>query len=165
MVLAEQKRRSLRTCATRGQSGIEFLAVTGIGMLLLLGVSFFLLSDSRSSRDQAEVQQAAQIGQELIGQARVVQAQGRNSWVTVEAQIPKSVQSIYTVEDNTIVFEVGTSNGVVSQPVFSLIPVSGWYVVGPRKYLYNYSATPVVGGGTFRFTVTANGTTVLLSGQ
>ena len=39
-----------------GQSGIEFLAVTGIGLLLLVGVSFFLLSDSKAAQAQAEIQ-------------------------------------------------------------------------------------------------------------
>jgi len=150
--------------ARRGQSGIEFLAVTGIGMLLLLSVSFLLLSDSRSSRDRAEVQQAEQIGSELLSQARVVAAQGRNSWVTVEAQVPSSVDAIYTVENNTIVFDVMTSSGLVSQPVFSLIPVSGWYGIGQKMYLYNSSST-TIGGGVTRFTVAANGTAVILSAQ
>jgi len=146
----------------RGQSGIEFLAITGIGMLLLLGVSFLLLSDSRTSRDKAEVQQADQIGSQIISQARIVQAQGRNSWVTVEAQVPKSVKAIYTVEDNTLVFEIITSSGQVSQPVFSIVPIVGWYYVGPRKYLYDPTST-TVGGGVMRFNVLSNGSSVVIS--
>jgi hypothetical protein len=146
----------------RAQSGIEFLAVTGIGMLLLLSVSFFLLSDSKSSQDRAQLQQTQSIANDLLAQARIVQAQGRNSWVTVEAQVPRGVSAVYTVESDTLVFDINTVNGVVSQPIFSTIPINGTHLVGDRMYLYD-PATTNLGGGLQRFTVFSNGTVVVLS--
>jgi type II secretory pathway pseudopilin PulG len=147
----------------RGQSGIEFLAVTGIGMVLLLAVSFVLLADSRSSRDTAEMRQVQQVANELLAQARIVQAQGRNSWVTVEGTIPESVSAIYTVEDDTLVFDMNTAHGPFSQPIFSLVPIAGNTTIGAKKYLYNPAARSP--GGNQRFIVTANGTAAVLRMQ
>jgi hypothetical protein len=145
----------------RGQSGIEFLAVTGIGLVLLLGVSFFLLSDSKASKDQAQLRQIQQIGAEVIAKARVVQAQGRNSWVTVDAQVPDSVSAIYTVENNTLVFDVNTQNGVISQPIFSEVAIAGLRDVPPKRFL----DTGTFHAGVVRFTVYSNASVVLLSVQ
>lgn len=147
----------------RGQSGIEFLAVTGIGMVLLLAVSFVLLADSRSSRDQADMRQMQQLANELLAQARVVQAQGRNSWVTVEGVVPESVSAIYTVENDTLVYDLNTGRGPYSQPVFSLVPISGNTTIGVRAYLYEPSQRSP--GGNHRFIVTANGTAAVIRMQ
>ncbi len=164
-------RRIMRP-ARRGQSGIEFLAVTGIGMLLLLGVSFLLLSDSRTSRDEAEIQQAAQVGAVILSQANIVLAQGTNSWVTVEAQMPQSVKGIYLVDTSVaqksaIVFEMQTSKGLIYVPVFSKLdlegpvsagspPLANNFIVGSNWYIH---APPSTGfspsGGKSRIRVIA----------
>lgn len=144
----------------RGQAGFEFLAVTALGLFMVVLAAFFLLGQSANERDTAAVQQAQQALSVIANQAERVWSEGRNSWHTVELTLPENTQGLYTVENNTIVVEVGTGIGLIAQPRFMRIPVTGGYdVVGPRS---NAFPTGQERGGPIRIRVENNGTTVLL---
>jgi hypothetical protein len=150
---------SLMRREVRGQSSIEFLMITGIGLLLITSVSFFFLQQSRSTADTTRLQQATDAGNTILGQALYVYSLGANSWVTVEISIPDDVLAIYTVENRTLVFDVGTRDGMVSQPVFSGVPVAGASLPDAQERRH-VNDTTVVHSGRMRFRITSLGDTV-----
>jgi len=143
----------------RGQAGVEFLAVTAIGLLMIVGVSLFLLGQSRAQQDETALQQAQNGLTILANQAERVWALGRNSWVTVEFTLPETTSAFYSVEGNTLVMEIGTTYGLVAQPYFMPVPVMGGYdTVGERTNIFR---TGEERGGPVRIRVHNNGTEVL----
>lgn len=144
----------------RGQSSLEFLLVTGIGLLLLTGVSFFFLEQNRNTSDTTQLQQATDAGAEILQQALYVFSLGRNSWVTLELALPGDIIAMYTVENDTLVFDVGTQRGVVSQPVFSDIPITGINITGARAHVNNVTG---MHGGATQFRITSQGDIVTIA--
>lgn len=143
----------------RGQSSVEFLVVTGIGLLMLTGVAMVYLSYTRGSSDSVRLQQVNAIGETILQQASRVYGLGSNSWISVDVSMPEGVQDVYTVENNTLVFDVSTSNGIVSQPVFSTIPIFGVNQSGVRWYITNGT---VIHSGATRLRITSNGANVTI---
>lgn len=143
-----------------GQSSVEFLLVTAVGLLLLTSVSFFFLQQNRATTDTVRLQQATDVGHELLQQALYVYSLGANSWVTVEISMPDDVLAVYTVENDTVVFDVATRNGIVSQPVFSDIPITGINVSGVRAYVNNNTR---IHPGSTEFRVTSQGGIVTIA--
>jgi hypothetical protein len=136
----------------RAQSSVEFLAITGIGLLLITTVAAAFLSYTRDTGDQVALKQVNDIGNTILGQASTVYSWGGYSWVSVDAVLPDSIVAIYTTENNTLVFEVATQNGIVAQPIFSTTPITGVNVVGTRAHLNNGTMTIHEGATKFRIT-------------
>lgn len=136
----------------RAQSSIEFLAVTGIGLLLIVGVSATYLTYSKGNEDKTRIQEATTAGQNIIQQAKTAYALGKNSWLTLEVTMPDKVLAIYTVENNTLVFDIGTQHGIISQPIFSSVPILGVNDMGTKNYITNGSVLLHAGKTGFRVT-------------
>jgi hypothetical protein len=141
-----------------GQSSIEFLFVTGIGLLLIVAVAFAFLHATRGSEDKVRLQQAGVISASILQQANTVYSLGRNSWVTMDIVVPEEVVAIYTVENSSLVFEVTTSRGIVAQPVFSSTPITGVRPVGVVSYINDPST--VIHDGPTQLRITSLGSTV-----
>ena len=98
------------------------------------------------------------LGSSIIAQAETVYALGINSWVTIEVNVPPNVQQIYTVENRTLVFEMQTGGGVVSQPVFSDVPIMGIVTIVNQSFL-----NTTIHSGNTKIRIYSNGTLVILS--
>jgi hypothetical protein len=144
----------------KGQSSIEFLIITGFGLLLITGISFVFLNYSQTTQDQTRTQQASQIGSTFINNAGEMYALGANSWVTITVTMPDKIVDVYTTENNSIVFELGTATGVQTQPVFSSVPIRGVTVSGDRVSVYNTTVFPHSGPTDFRITSQGNVVTI-----
>lgn len=142
----------------RGQASIEFLLVSAAGLLLIVVVAFTFLSASRGTEDAARLQQVTTIGSSIIEQAGIVYALGTDSWIDVEVNLPSDVVAIYTIEGTSLVFDVVTQAGIVSQPVFSSVPITGVNTVGVRSDI-NLPPTNIH-SGTMEIRVTSLGTQV-----
>lgn len=140
---------------SRAQASIEFLMVTGIAMTLLVGATFFLFDFTQSSNDSNSLQQAAQLGYRIVDDAANMYVFGSGSLTTVSGSNPNSIQSIYTVDNDTLIIEIQTRNGVVPVQVFSTVPINGTQPQGPRT-LVNPVGT-IVGGGPVQYRVTSMG--------
>ncbi len=150
---------------TRGQSSIEFLFVTAAGLLLVVVVAFSFLSASRSAEDRARLTQVNNIGNSIVEQASTVYALGANSWVNIDVNMPQSVVAVYTAENRAIVFDVQTSTGIVSLPVFSPTPLVGAApAVGVRNDINTTIGTAhiQIHSGNTPIRVTSQGSVVLV---
>ena len=144
--------------AKRGQSSVEFLLVTGIGLVLLTAVAMGYLTYTRASEDKMRVQQVQDIGNSIMQQANRVNSWGGNSWLPVDVTMPNNVLAIYTVDNNTLVFDVATKEGTISHPIFSTVTIVGVNQVGAKSFVNNGSVT--IHEGTMHFRVTGRGTDV-----
>lgn len=132
--------------------------VTGIAMALLVGSTFFLFQFTQSSGDESALQQAAQIGYRVVDEAASMYVFGQDSFVHVTGSVPASIQAIYVVDEDTLVFEVRTSKGVVPVQVFSDVPINGTNEIDGKVHI-NPSGTEVREGNT-RYRVTSQGSWV-----
>jgi hypothetical protein len=142
----------------RAQSSIEFLVITGIGLTLITTAAIAFLSYTRQGGDDARLAQVTDIGNQILAQAEWVNSLGGYSWNTVQTTMPDGVTAIYVAENSTLVFDVQTQHGVISQPVFSTIPITGVNASGTRNYVY---VTPLgAHSGRMDFRVTGKGNIV-----
>ncbi len=149
----------------QGQSGVEFLAVTGIGLLMIVTISIFILGQTESERDESSLQQAQQIQSTLSAQAQEVWARGRNSWSTVDVVLPSTTKNITVVEGNTLVFDMSTSYaGIVAQPYFIPVPIAGNYTIDAQGRTAVFPPG-LERGGSIPIRVANNGTAVVFSIQ
>jgi hypothetical protein len=144
----------------KGQSSIEFLIITGIGLLLITATAFAFINYTKGSSDKVQVQQVSSIGAAILEQVDTMYALGANSWITMDVVMPQDVTAMYTVNDEALVFEVGTSQGVVKQPVFSNVPIRGVNTSGEISYVYNESV--VLHSGPTKFRISSLGAVVTI---
>jgi len=144
----------------RAQSSVEFLAVTGIGILIIVGVAGVYLSYTKSNQDKVALQQVTNIGESVMQQVSTVYSLGKNSWVTLNVDMPDSVLAVYTVENNALVFDVGTIYGTVSQPVFSSITIIGVNTSGQKSFINTGNVTIHSGKTALRITSQGNNVTI-----
>lgn len=119
----------------RGQISVEFLMITAISLTIIGASAFVLLDYTRSASDQTGLQQVADIGYRVVSEAQNVYVYGDQSFVTVETSLPEGIRDIYVVDNSTLVFELATSRGAVTVPVFSDVPLSGMREVIPRDFI------------------------------
>lgn len=136
----------------RGQSSLEFLTVTGIGLLVISAAAIAFLSYAQTSGDDARLAQVTDIGISIIGQANYWYSVGGYSWGTVDVVMPDNVIDVYTVENNTLVFDVETRYGIVRQPVFSTTPIIGYTTTGNISSIYSPAIGPHSGASKLRVT-------------
>lgn len=113
-----------------GQSGVEFLAVTGIGLLLIVGVSVFLLGEGRTRQDDTRVEQATSVQRMILEQAQDVWSLGRNSWLTADVTLPEGTRDVLIVDDTTLLVIIETTQGRTAVPTFSELPLAGATLLG-----------------------------------
>lgn len=134
----------------RAQISLEFLMVTGVALFLLATSTYFVFDFTRQNTESNAMQQVAQLAYRISDEARNVYVYGPGSFVTITANMPDTYVGAYTVENDTIVFEVLTQYGHGAVPVFSEIAVNGTREDGERMYLYGASFNPHPGRSLFR---------------
>jgi hypothetical protein len=142
----------------RAQTSMEFLVITGIGLLLITTVTYAFLQYNKDTADKATVEQVTSAGFVILQKAGEMHSYGANSWTTVEVNLPSGILAIYTVESDTLVFDVATSRGLVAQPVFSRTPIVGVREDGEK--LHVNSGQVVIHDGPTQFRITSNGENV-----
>lgn len=95
----------------KGQSGVEYLAVVGIALLVLTAGTLILSNYSRSINDQVVANQIGIIGNTIINNAESMYVLGNESWVTIEFNFPTAVKSTMINDDADLVFTYYTSTG------------------------------------------------------
>lgn len=143
---------------SRAQVSLEFLMITAVAMVLMTATSFFLFDYTQSKTDQNALQQSAQVGYRLVDQATNMYVYGDGSFVSVQANMPDGIDKIYTVENDTLVLEVITSNGPVPVQVFSTVPINGTQADAEKTHV-NPAGSSVHPGNT-GFRVTSHGSWV-----
>ena len=140
----------------RGQSSVEFLVITGVGLLLLTTVSLFYLHYVQTSADQTRLQQVSSIGQTILQQAAIVNGWGSNSWKSVDVSMPDNVESIFIADNDAIVFNMTTQHGTVTQPVFTTMNLTGVTPAGSISYVTRNGLQIHPGLTTFQVTSVGN---------
>ncbi len=143
----------------RAQASIEFLMVTGLSMALLVAGTFFIFDFTQANADQNALQQAAQVGYSLVDESANVYVYGEGSFVRFAGSLPDSIQDIYVVDENTIVFDVITRQGITPVQVFSPIPINGTTVDEDDPDRVSVSPTSVH-SGRMEFRITSKGSWV-----
>jgi hypothetical protein len=144
----------------KGQSSVEFLVITAVGLFLISAVAYSFIRYTHATEDEATLQQASDIGDSILSEAAGVYARGGNTWVTLEVSMPENVQSVYTAEDRALVFDMGTSNGMLSQPVFGTVPIRGVNGTSAKAFVNNGTIT--IHEGKTRFRISSQGSYVLI---
>ena len=134
----------------RGQISVEFLMITGIAVFILATASVFMYQYTASSGDRTALAQVASIGYQVVDQSKNVFVYGEGSFVTVEASLPEQINSVYVVDDNTLVFELHTSRGEVTVPVFSDVPINGTNRIGSQVHVPGAAQTAHQGRTSYR---------------
>jgi hypothetical protein len=105
--------------AKKGQSGVEYMAVVGIALLVLTAGTMILSNYSRSMNDQVVSNKINIIGRTMINNAESMYVLGNESWITVEFNFPTSVKSTMINDQQDLVFTYYTATGT-SDIVFFL---------------------------------------------
>jgi hypothetical protein len=95
----------------KAQSGVEYMAVVGIALLVLTAGTLILSNYSRSINDQVITNQITIIGNTIINNAETMYVLGNESWVTIEFNFPTSVKSTIINDNKDLVFSYYTSSG------------------------------------------------------
>jgi len=116
----------------KGQASFEFLLVTALAISILLASTYFIFSYTQSNAERTAMTQSAQIGYQIVDQARNVFIFGEGSFVTVQSNTPEQMVAIYTTDNRTLVIELETTRGIIPIQVFSDVDIRGVNVVGDR---------------------------------
>jgi hypothetical protein len=96
----------------RAQSGVEYMAVVGIALLVLTSGTIILSNYSKSINDQVITNQINIIGNTIINNAESMYVLGNESWVTIEFNFPTAIKSADIYDNTDLVFSYYTSSGV-----------------------------------------------------
>ncbi len=113
--------REVRSAAAgRGQISIEYILILGFLFAILIPGILFFYSYSRSSASGVESGQYAKLGQQMLSTALESASQGQGSWLTLDADIPKSVADITVVSGGAeLVISYQTGDGSSEAVFFS----------------------------------------------
>lgn len=103
----------------KGQSGVEYMAVIGIALLVLTSGTLILANYSRSISDQVISNQLSIIGNTVMNGAESMYVLGNESWMTIEFSLPNVIDSVNVNGDMDLVFSYYNSVGVSNVVFFS----------------------------------------------
>ena len=148
---------------SKGQSGIEYIVVTGFALLALTPVLYLLFTSVQSYQTETASAQMSAVGRELIATAERVYHSGPPSKLTVEVRIPDGVQAMIIRRNNPdtttctkcteLLYVLNSGGQVVSSTQVDVHGVEPWEDDGGvSTYPFNQS---MVSAGTRRFTLEA----------
>ena len=108
-----------------GQASFEFLLVTAIAITLLVTSTYFIFGYTQAGADRTALVQAAQIGYQIVDNARNVYLYGEGSFLTILANQNEQIQGVYVVENQWLVIDVRTDKGIIPVNIYSDIPING----------------------------------------
>ena len=93
-----------------GQFAMEYLAVLGITLLLIVPIAVIVYTYSSVSNEQIAQQQALQIARKLVDTAEAVYYFGAPTKTTLKLQFPSYIKNA-TILQNTVLFVMETARG------------------------------------------------------
>lgn len=134
----------------RAQVSLEFLMIVGIAMLIMTASTYFVFDFTQSNNDQSGFQQAAQVGYTLVDEAVNMYVYGQGSFITLTGSMPQNIHDAYIVENQTLVFELTSQQGIVPVYIFSDVPINGTQAQGDRVLLTEPGTSVHPGNTQFR---------------
>jgi hypothetical protein len=95
----------------RAQSGIEYLAIVGIALLVLTSGMLIFSNYARTSSDDVTSNQLNLIGNTIMTNAEAMYVLGNESWITIEFNFPKVVSNAAINNNQEMFFAYSTSRG------------------------------------------------------
>ncbi|MFH1770225.1 MAG: hypothetical protein ABH828_01575 [archaeon] len=108
----------------KGQVSMEFLLVTGFAFLLLIPILILFLTQTQDINEDVTAAQVNKLGEELVGSVNNVYYLGEPTKKTINAYIPKYVESI-TFDQNRIIFNVDTGDWAYVVTKIAVANISG----------------------------------------
>jgi hypothetical protein len=96
---------------------VEYLAIVGIALLVLVTGAMIFMDYSRSSSNEVLSNQLFMIGTSIMSNAEAMYVLGNESWVTVEFNFPNTVSEAAIVGNRDLFFSYAGYGGE-SQVVF-----------------------------------------------
>jgi hypothetical protein len=118
----------------KAQSGVEYMAVIGIALLVLTAGTLILANYSNSINDQVISNQLSIIGNTIMNSAESMYVLGNESWMTIEFNLPNVINTVSINGNQDFVFSfynsVGVSNVVFFSDKFNIS--NGTYPCDPK---------------------------------
>jgi len=141
----------------RGQASLEYVLIVAFTFAVLIPGIYFLYTYTLSSSSEIGSAQYTKLGQEMLAMAAQTRAQGKGSWLTLEASVPDTVIDInVSASGEELVIRFRTTEGESSVVFFSDVNLSAQnpttQTVGSVFLLQPHS-----GRASFRFTAGSSG--------
>lgn len=149
--MGEQKHDGWRRKSRQGQISVEYVMILAFVFAVLVPGIFFLYAYNRSSGTSIAAAQFDKLGQEMMVTAFQAAAQGKGSWLTLDANIPDSVVDIIVNETEITITFWGAAGE--SQVVFfgnDNVQLSNTIAAPQAGSVFRYA--PHSGKASFRFT-------------
>ena len=101
----------------RGQGSFEYISIVAVALLLIIPSTVLFLNYSQSTGDEVLNSQFNFIGNTLLSKSEEMFVLGRDSWSSVEVNLPNSFQNATIVNSEDLVFTYQSRRGE-SQAVF-----------------------------------------------
>lgn len=110
----------------KAQVSIEYLFVIGLAMAIIIPGSMLFYNYSRESNEQLVSSQINRIGKNIINNAEEMYVIGKHSRITLDANLPETVESIFTTADGSeLVITYNTPRGLTESVFFSDVKING----------------------------------------
>ncbi|MFH1134370.1 MAG: hypothetical protein V1735_07845 [Nanoarchaeota archaeon] len=93
----------------RGQAAMEYLAVIGFALLMIVPIIFIFFSQSEDITQQLTMNQIREIGRKVVNTAEKIYYLGEPSQTTLKIYMPNNVEEV-NINGRTIVFKIRLNN-------------------------------------------------------
>lgn len=101
----------------KGQGSFEYISIVAVALLLIIPSTVLFLNYSQSTGDEVLSSQFNFIGNNLVSKSEEMFVVGKESWSTVDVNLPNSFQNATIVNQEDLVFTYQSRRGL-SQAVF-----------------------------------------------
>lgn len=108
----------------KSQISLEYVAIVGFTVVLLIFIFIISLSYSRETQDSIALSQVDRIAKNIVDNAESVYYMGSPSRITIKSNIPNRVETI-SISAKEITFTVRTQNGRTDIHYASAVNLSG----------------------------------------
>ncbi len=97
----------------KGQSSMEYLLVVVFSLLMIIPATILFMNYTNDTKASVIQSQVFKVGNELITDSEQMFSVGKNSWQTINIQIPETVTSmkVYNGTMSELVLTIGSSPG------------------------------------------------------
>lgn len=95
----------------RAQISFEYLVIVGIAIMVIVPTLLFFLTFTGTSEDSVSHSRVNEIGLEMMETAQNVYALGKHSWLTLDVNVPDSVNGFYISDIGELIIQYDTKHG------------------------------------------------------
>jgi len=117
----------------KAQVAIEYMIIAGIGLMLVLMSTNYLLKTFQSYSDENKISLAKNTVYKIGENSDLVFSQGPPAKVKIEINIPDRIQEI-SFPNNTVLFRLKTSSGINDISYKTVAPIVGTLPVKSGRY-------------------------------